>query len=462
MKKKDIIVAGAGLVGSLLALVLAKRGHRVRVFERRPDMRRVEIPAGRSINLAISDRGWRALARVGLEDEVREMALPMKGRRMHAVDGALTFQPYGREDQCIWSVSRGGLNKLLMDHAEQHERTSFHFGERCVDVDFEKPATKLVNDETGEERWEECDHVFGTDGAFSAVRLSMMLSGRPFDYQQDYLSHSYKELTIPPQDGASDSDDDRFRLQPDGLHIWPRGSHMLIALPNPDGSFTCTLFLQREGPHPSFESLDTPDKVKAFFEEIFPDTLSLIPRLTEEFFENPTGALATIRCAPWNIDDKVCLLGDASHAIVPFYGQGMVSGFEDCRVLADLMDEQGEDSDDYGALFDAFYQSRKPNGDAIADLALWNFIEMRDRVADPAFLLRKKIEAKISDLYGDAYLPLYSMVSFSHIPYAEALQKGRDHDAFMARIMAIDEIETRWDGPEVEAAIKRELGPPPA
>jgi kynurenine 3-monooxygenase len=460
MKKKDIIVVGAGLVGSLLALVLAKRGHRVRVFEHRPDMRRVDIPAGRSINLAISDRGWRALARVGVEDEVRAMALPMKGRRMHAPDGKLTFQPYGAGDQCIWSVSRGGLNKLLMERSEEHEGTTFHFGQRCTDVDFDIPAIRIEDEQTGNGRWEQADHIFGADGAFSAVRLAMMFRGR-FDYRQDYLSHCYKELAIPAKTDG-DSEDDRFHIAPDGLHIWPRGGYMLIALPNPDGSFTVTLFLPLKGAYPSFETINTAEKVEAFFGEVFPDVVPFLPNLAKEFLGNPTGDLATVRCAPWNVDDKVCLIGDAAHAIVPFYGQGMVSGFEDCRVLADLMDELGEDSDAYDTLFQRFYEARKENGDAIADLALHNFIEMRDRVADPKFLLQKKIEARISAMYGDAYLPLYSMVSFSHLPYAEALAKGKEHDGFMKRIMAMDDIEGRWDSPEVDAAIHAELGPPPA
>jgi kynurenine 3-monooxygenase len=459
VKKKDIIVVGAGLVGSLLALVLAKRGHRVRVFERRPDMRRHDISAGKSINLAISDRGWRALARVGLEDEVRAMALPMKGRRMHATDGELSFLPYGVGDQCIWSVSRGGLNKLLMDRSEEHERTSFHFDERVLDVDFDKPAVKLQPEGGGESRWEEADHVFGADGAFSAVRLAIMLSGARFDYRQDYLSHSYKELVFPAKD--VDGEHGRFAFSPDALHIWPRGGYMLIALPNPEGNFTVTLFLQHEGPWPSFETIRTPDDVKRFFDEVFPDAVPHMPTLTSDFFDNPTGDLATFRCAPWNVGGKVCLIGDAAHGIVPFYGQGMVAGFEDCRVLADLMDEQGDGGDDWGALFDAFHDARKVNGDAIADLALNNFIEMRDHVGDPKFLLRKKIEAKISDMYGEAYLPLYSMVTFTHMPYSEAIAKGRDHDAFMKRIMAIDGIESKWDSPEVEDAIKQELGAPP-
>jgi kynurenine 3-monooxygenase len=458
VKKKDIIVVGAGLVGSLLALVLAKRGHRVRVFERRPDLRKVDIPAGRSINLAISDRGWRALAAVGLEEEVRKMVLPMRGRRMHAVDGSLSFLPYGVGEQCIYSVSRGGLNELLMDRSEEHEKTTFEFNQRCVDVDFDKPAVKFVDENTGEEQWAECDHVFGADGAFSAVRTAIMMRGR-FDYRQDYLSHSYKELTIPPTDGDGD---DKFRIEPGALHIWPRGGYMLIALPNLDGSYTVTLFLRHEGAHPSFETLKAPADVEAFFKETFPDAVPHMPTLTKDFFDNPTGELATIRCSPWRVDDKVCLIGDAAHAIVPFYGQGMVAGFEDCRVLLDLMDEQGDTGDDWSTLFAKFDELRKPNGDGIADLALHNFIEMRDLVGDERFLLRKKIEAKISDMYGDAYLPLYSMVTFTHMDYSAALQKGKDHDAFMGRIMAIEGIESKWDSTEVEEAIKKELGAPPS
>lgn len=450
MQKKDIVVVGSGLVGALLARVLADRGHRVRLFERRPDLRRVEISAGRSINLALSDRGWRALDAVGVGDAVREVAIPMKGRRLHAPDGALSFQPYGKEGQAIYSVSRGGLNAILMDHAEASENVEISFDQRCVSVDVEAPAIE-VEDATGERRRVEADLVFGADGAFSAVRLALMLRPR-FNYSQTYEAHGYKELSIPPASGEGDA---RFRIEKNALHIWPRGGFMLIALPNLDGSFTVTLFLPYEGER-SFAALKTPDDVVSFFRAEFPDALEHMPTLTEDFFANPTGDLATIRCAPWYAGDKVCLIGDAAHAIVPFYGQGMNAGFEDCRVLRDLLDELG-DPDDWGEVFRRFFELRKENADAIADLALMNFVEMRDRVADRRFLLRKKIEAKIHEMFGDAYLPLYSMVTFSHLPYAEALAKGREHDALMERIMGVEGIEERWHTPAGEALLRAEV-----
>lgn len=449
MKKKDLIVAGAGLVGSLLALTLARRGHRVRVFERRPDMRKQTISAGRSINLALSERGWRALERVEARDAVREMALPMKGRIMHAPSGELSHLPYGRQGQVIYSVSRGELNKLLMDRAEAHAEVELTFGARCTGVNFEAPAL-VVESERGE-REERADLIFGADGAFSAVRLAMQMRPR-FDYQQSYLAHGYKELSIPPTGRSGEA---RFALDPGALHIWPRGGYMLIALPNPDGSFTCTLFLPYEG-SPSFAELTDAAAVERFFEESFPDALPLLPTLGEDFFQNPTGDLATIRCGPWHAGGKVCLIGDAAHAIVPFYGQGMNAGFEDVRVLDDLLQQDLESE----ALCERFYAERKENADAIADLALYNFIEMRDRVADPRFLLRKKIEAKVSALYGEAYLPLYSMVTFSDLPYSEALRKGREQDALMESIMALPDIEARWDSAEVEAVVRAKLGEP--
>lgn len=456
MKQKDIIVVGAGLVGSLLALLLARRGHRVRVFERRPDMRKVAIPAGRSINLALSDRGWRALEAVDVADEVRAHALPMKGRMMHGESGELSFLPYGKSGQAIYSVSRGALNMLLMDRAEAHDDVRLAFEQRCVEVDFERPAVVLEDVQTGARIREGADLVLGTDGAFSAVRLAMQMRPR-FDYEQHYERHGYKELSIPPtgKTGA-----ERFALDPGALHIWPRGGFMLIALPNTDGSFTVTLFLPYEGER-SFASLQTPADVERFFGEVFPDAKALLPTLGEDFFKNPTGDLVTVRCAPWHVADKVCLLGDAAHAIVPFYGQGMNAGFEDVRVLADLMDAQPADGDDWAGVLSRFSSLRKANADAIADLALDNFVEMRDRVADPRFLLRKKIEARIHQRYGESYLPLYSMVTFSHLPYAEAQRRGREHDALMTRIMALDGIEARWDSPEVDSLIEAALGPPP-
>ncbi len=455
MKRNSVVVVGAGLVGSLLALMLARRGHKVRVFERRPDMRKVAIPAGRSINLALSDRGWRALSVVGVADEVRRFALPMKGRMMHDESGALSFLPYGKSGQAIYSVSRGDLNMLLMDRAEAHDDVEIRFEQRCLQVDPERGAVVLEDVQTGEQRREQADVILGGDGAFSAVRLALQQRPR-FDYSQSYLAHGYKELSIPP---SGKSGDERFSLDSGALHIWPRGGYMLIALPNTDGSFTVTLFLPYEGER-SFARLQTPAAVEALFAEVFPDAKALMPTLGADFFTNPVGDLVTVRCEPWHASGRVCLLGDAAHAIVPFYGQGMNAGFEDVRVLHDLLEEQAPGGDDWPTLLERFSALRKPNADAIADLALYNFIEMRDRVADPRFLLRKKIEARMHERYGDSYLPLYTMVTFSDLPYAEAQRRGREHDALMARIMALPDIESRWSSPEVDALVAEVLGPP--
>lgn len=456
MKKQDIVVVGAGLVGSLLALLLARRGHRVRVFERRPDMRKVKISAGKSINLALSDRGFRALEAVDAAEEVRSYTLPMAGRMMHDEKGQLSFLPYGKSGQAIHSVSRAALNITLMNRAEAHEDVRLAFEKRCVEVDFEGPGIVVEDARTGEREHVRADVVFGTDGAFSAVRLAMQMRPR-FDYQQQYEAHGYKELVIPP---TGKSGDERFALDKGALHIWPRGGYMLIALPNPDGNFTTTLFLPYEGER-SFASLKTPADVERFFAEVFPDAKALMPTLTDDFFTNPTGDLVTVRCGPWHVGGKVCLLGDAAHAIVPFYGQGMNAGFEDVRVLGDLLDEEPEDSADWERLFARFFALRKANADAIADLARDNFVEMRDRVADPRFLLRKKIEARIHERYGESYLPLYSMVTFSHLPYAEAQRRGREHDALMERVMALPDIESKWDSAEVDGMIEAALGSRP-
>ena len=456
MKPSEIIVVGSGLVGALLSRVLAERGHRVQLFERRPDLRRVDISAGRSINLALSDRGWRALTAVGLDAAVRDLAIPMRGRRMHAKDGSLSYQPYGQGEQAIYSVPRGGLNGILMDHAEAHENVEIHFSHRCLSVDIEA-ASVCVENEKGQQRTVSGDVILGADGAFSAVRKAMMTQPR-FNYAQEFEAHGYKELTIPPATGDGDA---RFRLDANALHIWPRGGFMLIALPNLDGSFTVTLFMPYEGPR-SFAALQSEEDVLAFFRAEFPDTLEHMPHLAREFFENPTGDLVTIRCSPWNVEGRACLLGDAAHAIVPFYGQGMNSGFEDCRVFADLMDAEAPDSDDWSGLLSAFAAARKPNGDAIAELARMNFIEMRDRVADPRFLLQKKIEARIHELYGERYLPLYSMVTFSHLPYAEALERGKQHQRMMDQLLRQPGIESSWQSEKGDAllreAVERSFG----
>ncbi len=439
MSAKEITIAGAGLVGSLMAAYFGKKGYKVNVYERRPDMRKTTIDGGRSINLALSNRGWKALDGVGIGEEVRKVAIPMYRRVMHAKDGELSFQPYGKEGQAIYSVSRGGLNALLMEEAEKHENVNFHFNQKCDEVDTETGAATFNSYLTGENTEVKSDLLFGTDGAFSAVRNAMVKSDR-FNYSQHYIEHGYKELSIPA------NEDGTHKMEREALHIWPRGNFMLIALPNPDGSFTCTLFLAFEGQY-SFENIKGLAGAQAFFKEHFKDALDLMPNFDEEWTENPVSSLVIIRCYPWTKNGKVALMGDASHAIVPFYGQGMNSGFEDCTVLNELMLQHGEDWD---TILKEFEQQRKPDADAIADLAMRNFVEMRDLTGNPEFLLRKKIEARFSAKYPEKWMPLYSMVTFSHIRYSEALKEGRRQDAIMAEVMAMPNIAERWDSDEVE------------
>lgn len=436
---KHALVIGAGLVGSLWATVLAKEGYTVDVYERRPDMRKAGFIGGRSINLALSDRGWKALRLAGIDAHIRESALPMHGRMMHNTEGELTFQPYGKSGQAIYSVSRGGLNLDLLNQAETHAHVTMYFDHRCLGVDFETGMARF-EDAAGKRKEVQADLVFATDGAFSAVRNSMMK--RPlFNYAQHYLEHGYKELSIPPNADGS------HRMDAASLHIWPRRSFMLIALPNPDGSFTCTLFLPFSGGADAFDQLDKPADIEAFFQRHFPDVVPLIPNLVEEFQTNPTSSLVTVRCSPWQVNNRVFLMGDAAHAIVPFYGQGMNSGFEDCSVLHGFMKEHNHNWKQIG---EAYNRTRIRDGHAIADLALRNFIEMRDLVADPKFILRKKILAWLQERHP-SFLPLYSMVTFSHIPYHEAWEAGLAQDQLFEEILALPNIEERWNSPEVEA-----------
>lgn len=446
-KNERIAVAGGGLVGGLLALFLAKRGFKVDVYERRRDPRKANYLGGRSINLALSDRGWKALEKVGVASAVREMAIPMYGRIMHDTEGNLTNQPYGKEQQAIYSVSRGGLNKLLLEQAGAQENVRLFFDIKVNDIDLDSNTMHLEDMSTGALREEQYDRIFGTDGAFSAVRGRLMKVDR-FNFEQTYLSHGYKELTIPPAADGS------HRIETNALHIWPRGEFMLIALPNQDGSFTCTLFFPFEGKH-SFDTLTTRDKVEAFFNEVFADAVPHMPMLIEDYYENPTSSLVMVACSPWNYQDKICLMGDASHAIVPFYGQGMNSGFEDCTVFDEIFEAN---NGDWGATFEAFSRTRKPDADAIRELALRNYIEMRDKTADPHFLLQKKIEKRFNAKYPDKWIPLYSQVTFSHIPYHQALRNGELQDEIMKRVMNREDIEEVWDSDEVEAEILKELG----
>jgi len=443
---KEVTIIGAGLVGSLLSIYLSKRGYKVKVFERSADMRKEKISAGRSINLALSDRGIKALEEVGIMDEIRKVCIPMHGRNIHNLDGSTSFQPYGKEGQFINSVSRGELNKKLMGLAE-YQGAEIYFNHKCDFIDWQ---TNTLTFELPDSNRETSNFklLFGADGAYSAARLQHHLQHDRFQYSQYYIDFGYKELNIPSGEEGS------FRMEKNALHIWPRGNYMLIALPNIDGSFTCTLFFPYDG-EPSFSSLDTKEKVKTFFEKTFTDAVPLMPTLGDDFFNNPTSSLVTVRCYPWIRDDKFALIGDAAHAIVPFFGQGMNCGFEDCSVLNSLMEKHDED---WSTILAEYQQLRKPDGDAIAELALNNFIEMRDKIADPQFLLQKKIEAKLHEKYPGKWIPAYSQVTFSpQIRYSDALTRGKKQEAIMKEVMRAENIAESWDKNELHQDIISKL-----
>jgi kynurenine 3-monooxygenase len=412
-ENERVTVVGAGLVGSLLSMYLARRGFTVEVLERRADMRRETVDAGRSINLAISTRGLHALRQVGLEAEALRHAIPMRGRMIHPPRGELAFQPYGKDDsQHINSLSRAWLNQFLMTQAEATGRVRIRFRQRVTGIDLDAGRLSVLDEASGQAREDATPVLFGTDGANSVVRQAMMQ--RPgYVGSQEQLSHGYKELTIPAGPGGS------FRMEKHALHIWPRGAYMLIALPNEDGSFTCTLFLPFQGPV-SFETLDSPARVRAFFEEKFPDALALIPDAEETFFRNPTGHMVTVKSAQWNVGGRAVVLGDAAHAIVPFFGQGMNCGFEDCGVLDAIMRRHA----DWEGVFSEFASLRKTHADAIADMAVENFIEMRDSTASPRFLLEKGVEKVLLNAFPGEFVSRYTLVSFSRVPYRLAYEVG--------------------------------------
>jgi kynurenine 3-monooxygenase len=445
--RRHAVVVGAGLVGSLWTVFLARRGYRVDVFERRADMRAAGYKGGRSINLAMSTRGWKAVEQAGIREQIEKVAIPMPGRMIHNPAGELAFQPYGQQGQAIYSVSRGGLNLALLEIAASFPNVRFHFEHRCENVDLQEPRITFEDLATGQMKTLEAPLIFAADGAYSAVRYALQRTDR-FNYTQQYLEHGYKELTIPP--GA----DGRHRMDPHALHIWPRGNFMLIALPNADGSFTCTLFLPFEG-EVSFERIGSDQEVTDFFKRYFPDSVALMPTLVEDFWKNPTSSLVTVHCSPWQWQGRILLIGDAAHAIVPFYGQGMNAGFEDCTILDSMYDEYGGD---WSKLIPAFAQKREPDGNAIAELALRNFIEMRDLVGDPRFLLRKKIAAQLHEKHPD-FLPVYSMVTFSNTPYHIALREDDAQNQLFSNILNLENVET--DGQAVEQAFQRcRLYPP--
>ena len=441
---KNITIAGGGLVGSLMAYGLAKKGYTVNVYEQRPDMREKRIDGGRSINLVISHRGWTALEKAGVKEEIEKIIVPAYGRMIHDVEGEQHYYPYSIHGKSISSVSRGGLNMKMMDLADPLPNVHYHFNQKCVDMDLDSATAWFKDYETGEVSEVKSDLLVGADGAFSAVRTKMMQKKERFNYTQEYIDHGYKEVHIPAAaDGSA-------QLDTKALHIWPRGTFMLMGLANLDNGFTGTLFFPYEGKE-SFSTIKTEEQAMAFFQRQFPDAIPLIPNLKEQYMQNQTWPLMVVRCKPWTHKNKVMLVGDAAHATVPFYGEGMNAGFEDVRVFLDIREDLGDD--DMHAVLDRYTKEREANGNALVDLSMRNFIEMRDLVADPDFILRKKIEGKIYKEHPDKWMPLYSQVKFTNIPYIDAWNEGLRQDEIMKPILAMPDIEKKWDSPEVEKQI---------
>ena len=440
MNKKDkVLIIGAGLCGSMLALRLAQRGYKEDVYESRPDLRKVDISAGRSINLALSDRGLKALRMCGMEDKAREICIPMYGRLMHDREGNTFASNYsGREGEYINSISRGDLNAILLDEAEKHDNVNIYFNKKCKNVAIENKTAFFKDYKTKEEFEVEADVIFGADGAGSSLRKSYVSERKfLFSYSQDYLNHGYKELEIPAHKDGS------HQISKGHLHIWPRGDFMLIALPNMDGSFTVTLFLSYDEGEFNFENLNSEEKINEFFEKEFPDALALIPNIKEEFANNPTGPLGTIKCSPWSYQNKTLLIGDSSHAIVPFYGQGMNASFEDVFVLDEILNQ---DLNDWKAVFKAYQKTRKQDTDAIADLAIDNFHEMKDHVANPLFKEKRKIEMDLEKTFPRQYSSKYSLVTFNeNIGYNEAMTRGRAQDKALLNLIADHEVNTHLE-----------------
>ncbi len=443
-----ITLIGAGLNGPLLGLELVKRGFKVDIYERRPDLRRVRVSAGRSINLALSTRGIHALEQANLWSDMQKIVIPMKGRMMHSITSELTFQPYGKNNsEVIDSISRADLSIALMNAAEA-KGVAIHFEQRCVGMNLKTGTLRLHDEEKAEEHSVETGVVIGCDGSASAIRGEMMKRNR-FNFSQQYLDYGYKELTIPADQAG------RHALEVNALHIWPRGNYMLIALPNMDGTFACILFLPLAGAD-SFEQLTTEDAVSELFDVQFPDAAKIMPDLVENFFANPTGSMVTIKCSPWSAESRALLLGDSAHAIVPFFGQGINCGFEDCSIFLELLDHHGSD---WNKVFCEFERVRKENTDAIADLAVENFVEMRDRVGDPRFLFRKKVELALEAKYPKLFVPKYAMVTFHRVPYATALQRGQTQDRMLNELCDGVERVDDLDWNNAERLVRTELTP---
>src|SRR5438128_4680551 len=431
MPTTKFVLIGSGLAGGLLTAYLGRRGYDVDLYERRADPREGNMVGGRSINLALSTRGIHALEQIGIADEVIKHAIPMRGRMIHpaAARSAPIFVPYDVDpNKHINSIGRAALNTTVIEAAQGYPNVRVHFNHKCIGVDIDSATARLFNTSTNQPLSASADSIIGVDGAFSAVRQSMQLEIGNFQYDESYLAHGYTELTIPPGPNGS------WQMEKNALHIWPRKSFMMIALPNPDGSFTCTLFWEFEGPR-SLATTKTDDDIRRFFEEEFPDAVPLMPNLLDDFRNNPTGSLVTIRCAPWVYKDRVALVGDAAHAVVPFYGQGMNAAFEDCVVLDECLEKFRDNRE---RAFSEYFLKRKEHADALADLAIGNFIEMRDKTASKTFRAKKKLDHLLEGLLRGIYLPLYTMVTFTRIPYAEAARRARLQDRIVfAGIVAL-------------------------
>ena len=434
-KKEKILIVGAGLCGSLLALRMAQRGYQVEVYESRSDLRNFVISAGRSSNLSLSDRGLKALRMAGLEKKARALCIPMKGRLMHdAASNTFESNYSGRQGECINSISRGNLNGLLLTEAEKYPNVNIHFNTKCLEIDIESKIARFQSFDSKEQFTVQADVIFGTDGAGSSLRKSYEKQFPAFKVSQEFLTHGYKELEIPADKNGG------HLISKEHLHIWPRGDYMLIALPNMDGSFTVTLFLSYSEGSYNFDNLITKEKIIEFFEKDFPDTLALIPDVLKEFENNPTGKLGTVKCYPWAYKGNTLLLGDSSHAIVPFYGQGMNASFEDVFVFDSVLNQfEG----DWATVFSEFQKQRKIDADAIADLAIDNYYEMRDHVANPLFKEKRIVEMGLEKFFPTEYFSKYSLVTFNeHIGYHEAMTKGRAQDKVLLKMVEESKFST--------------------
>lgn len=444
MKNNNITILGAGLIGSLLGIYLKKNGLNVSIYEKRPDSRSIEqAGAGRSINMALSYRGWKAIDKVGLREKVEPLTIPMYGRRIHDEHGNTRLMPYGKEDQAIYSISRQKFNELLMNEAEK-AGAKLYFEHQCEDIDIESHVIRFSLS-ANRMKMEQAGVIIGADGAYSSLRQAIQRQTR-LNFKQEYISHGYKELTIPPTPEGD------FAMDPYALHIWPRGRFMMIALPNLDKSFTCTLFLPFEGSKVCFDKITDERDITSLFRNYFDDAYHLMPNLVEEYLRNPISALINVECYPWTVNNNL-LIGDASHAMVPFFGQGMNCGFEDCYLLNGLIEKYGTTS--WELIFEKFQKTRKPDTDAISQMAMDNFTEMRDSVSDPKFLVRKKIEAKLHELYPEEWIPLYTMVTFTDMKYSEAFAQGKLQESIMDQVMEDPLIMQTWKNLDYNSIIEK-------